>query len=647
MKAVPFLSAPSKLPCFKGLTQEKISRCIENGVMKNHWSLFVKAFTEKWDSDGLFCGEFWGKWFTSAALAYQYQPSEEYLQILRSAVQRILETQEPSGRISASATDFTVWDLWGRKYILLGLLAYYDITQDRQVLSAAVNMLDNLIDTLEKEGKKITEIGLTVLQGISSCSLLQPVALLYERTGKKRFLDFALDMIDLWEKPSAYNSKGLRLLSDTLLGKVPVEIASPKGYETMSCMEGLCEMYRITGDEQYLRVVKTYMEAVLEHEVMLVGSGSSGELWCEGRYRQTQILESPMETCVTATYMKLCHQLLRVTGEAKWANELEVSLYNALYGAMRNDGAWWAYFSPMQGQRIPSPIQLEQVQSSCCVVNGPRALMEVPQWAVMCAENGVVVNLYEPARYAFLWHNQPVAFEVEGTYPQDGEIMLRFSEVPEEPFAVMLRMPAWEKNFALYDGENCFIPFEVEKGYAVICKKWTSDDCIRLCLDMAPRIVDAPGNPVYKALMAGPIVLGMDERYVPISAESLWLKNDAVKKQHDPQMNIDYYVQQSVRQESVAPVCTKTEVLGAMCAWNVQFIKRPIHFFSHEEKQIIFLDYASCGSLTRNIPLRVWFTLPLYLPDIFPQNTKWVIGGKGQQFGDEEKHEKNTADKEN
>lgn len=59
---------------------------------------------------------------------------------------------------------------------------------------------------------------------------------------------------------------------------------------------------------------------------MITGSGSSGELWCEGRLRQTQVLESPMETCVTATYMMLCRKLLEVTLDVKWAERLEVSL---------------------------------------------------------------------------------------------------------------------------------------------------------------------------------------------------------------------------------------------------------------------------------------------------------------------------------
>ena len=87
---------------------------------------------------------------------------------------------------------------------------------------------------------------------------------------------------------------------------------------------------------------------------MIVGSGSSGELWCDGTIRQTELLEKPMETCVTTTWIKLCYQLLRLTGDPDWADEMEVTLYNALLGAMMDEGNWWAYFSPLAGERTPS-----------------------------------------------------------------------------------------------------------------------------------------------------------------------------------------------------------------------------------------------------------------------------------------------------
>ena len=63
----------------EGYIGRLIENCIGNGVMAADYQPFIKAFQEKLDSEGLFCGEFWGKWFTSAALAYEYNPRPEYL----------------------------------------------------------------------------------------------------------------------------------------------------------------------------------------------------------------------------------------------------------------------------------------------------------------------------------------------------------------------------------------------------------------------------------------------------------------------------------------------------------------------------------------------------------------------------------------
>ncbi len=107
-----------------------------------------------------------------------------------------------------------------------------------------------------------------------------------------------------------------------------------------------------------------------------------------------------METCVTVTWMKLCDQLLRLTGDVRYADELEKNLYNGLLGAMMPDGKWWAYFDGLMGVRVPSYVQHADVGLSCCVVNGPRGLMLTPFWAFMQSADGPVVNLYAPGTRA-------------------------------------------------------------------------------------------------------------------------------------------------------------------------------------------------------------------------------------------------------
>ena len=242
--------------------------------MSKNFGLYSLPFKNKLDNGGGFAGEFWGKWFTSAALAYGIHPENSYKIILDKAIQEILMTQEADGRISSysKADEFGYWDVWGRKYVLLGLLSYYDQTGNKEALQATCRAADALIKIAGPGKKKLTETGLQVLEGLSSCSILEPIVLLYKRTGNKKYLDFAGYLVDLWSKPGKYSSKGIRLIEDASSGIDPIHIASPKGYEMMSCFEGICELYRITGDRKLLRAVVKFGESVLKKEIMIVGS---------------------------------------------------------------------------------------------------------------------------------------------------------------------------------------------------------------------------------------------------------------------------------------------------------------------------------------------------------------------------------------
>ena len=87
-------------------------------------------------------------------------------------------------------------------------------------------------------------------------------------------------------------------------------------------------MYRVTGNKLYIDACQSLIQSIIDDEIMIVGSGSIAEIWCHGKMRQTEPIYQGMETCVTVTWMKLLYQMLRITGESKYADQLEISLYN-------------------------------------------------------------------------------------------------------------------------------------------------------------------------------------------------------------------------------------------------------------------------------------------------------------------------------
>lgn len=598
-----------------GLVGERIDASIDNRITTAEHRLYTDAFHKKLDDDGSWAGEFFGKWYTSAALAFRYRGSDRLRSILDTAAANLRAAQEPSGRLSACSQDFGDWDIWGRKYALLGLISQYEQTGSSESLDAALRAAHAVIDIAGPGRRKLTETGLAILDSLSSSSILEPMALLVRYTGDERIREFCAHLVSLWSEPSAYNAHGMRLVEDALERVAPLLISSPKSYEMMSCFEGLCELYRVSETRRYLDAAVALAERLLDTEIMVVGSGSSHELWCHGTARQTEQLERPMETCVTVTWMKLCYQLLRLTGESRWADQLEITLYNALLGAMLPDGSWWSYFSPLHGSREPSSIQVECVQSSCCVASGPRGLMTVPLWSVMVDEHGPVVNLYAPGTWTIpVGEDVSVTLRQQTDYPATGLVRVQVAQAEPIEYTLSLRIPYWSARTTLAVNGD---PVAVATGaYARVRRRWQDGDVIELRLDVRGRVVAAPAAPNQKAVMTGPIVLALDNRLIPETDSGVWLDAGDVRWRSDPAGTLRYALLPMTSAEpsyfDLAPPTVDGD--GGWLVYQVPFFKRPNHFFEHEPVSLSMCDYLSAAN--RFHPenrLRVWLPQPLDL----------------------------------
>lgn len=599
--------APTGTVQLQGWIGDKLDSCLSHRVMSQDLDKLIKPFQERteMDSAGWRC-EYWGKWFTSAALGYAYQPTTENRAKLDQAVKALIETQTPDGYIGTYDADhhLGIWDVWGRKYVLLGLMADYDLTGNKAALDAACREMDFLIAEAPADKVNLTETGIDVLKGLAPSSILEPTVLLYQRTGQKRYLDFAENIVARWNLPNKFTPKGLRLIDDALAGVPPMKIGAPKAYEMMSCFEGLCELYRATGNRTYLDAVIQFAQSIRKNELMITGSASNQELWGDGTRFQTGILEQPMETCVTVTWMKLCSQLLRLTGDPVWADELEISLYNALLGAMTPGGDWWSYWCPLAGQRVPSPHQHSDVQLSCCVANGPRGLLLTPRWALMEEKDGPVVNLYAPGTStARLTDGTDVKIVQETGYPVTDQTTLTVTPSRKCRFVLGLRIPAWSESTALTVNGN---PVPCQPGtYARIDREWSPGDKVALTLDLRGRAVSAPSGAPEFAVMRGPIVLALDSRLTSP-------QNIAVRLQVDDTGHV-----------ALKPSASKPDPVWM--AFDVPFEVRPSHFFNHREILLTLCDFASAGNewSAQNL-YRVWLPQPLFLGEMYPADT-WKL----------------------
>ncbi len=497
-----------------GYVGHRLDGSYENRILAQDIDRLVEPFRNRTENS-CWQSEFWGKWFTSAVLAYRYKPEPQLKAILDKAVDGLISTQTPDGYIGNYADDkhLAAWDIWGRKYCMLGLLSYYDLTGDKKSLVAASKVADHLMKELKDRNALIVKLGNH--RGMAASSVLEPICLLYVRSGEKKYLDFAEEIVRQWETPDG----------PLLISKSTVDVDSrfpkpqtnwygweqgQKAYEMMSCYEGLLELYRITGKPEYKKAVENTWESIRESEINVAGSGSSVECWFHGNEHQDHPIHHYQETCVTATWIKLSQQLLRLTGEAKYADAIEQTFYNALLGAMTTNGADWAKYTPLSGQRLEGSEQCH-MGLNCCVASGPRGLFTFPLTAVMSAQGGAQVNLFAEGTFELQTSvKQNLKIVQRTSYPESGKVQLRIQLDKPEELSISVRIPEWSANSSLeVNGEKV-----VAKAgqLAAIQRQWKTGDLIELNLDMRGRVVRMGSPAESVAIFRGPILLSRDSR---------------------------------------------------------------------------------------------------------------------------------------
>jgi uncharacterized protein len=488
-------------------------------------------------------GEMWGKAVRSAALFYRYTGDPELKALLASTIGDLLSMRRSNGTLSCSPEskqpDGPGGDLWERTYVLLALDEYYEcVERDPAVLKAMVEEVDATLDQVGPPPKaRIVDLGwshdLVDGNNIESSTILEPVMRLYKRTGDAKYLDFARYIVET-EGGALHH----RIIDEVLGGSDPVNVGGvyPKGYEMLSLFEGLTEYYRATRGEQWRIACVELFHKVIEHEITIIGNGGGdqpyhpnvrGEAWDNTAFEQTNPdIQRMMETCTGVTWIKFCHQILRLTADPTAADYIELYAYNGLIGAMKPEGDGFSYVNLLNGiktNKVGWGTDIEGVYVTCCNLNGPEGLAYLPLVAVMQDAEGPVVNLYNAGSAVFPLANAGTAtLRILTDYPRDGAIRIEVMPARRQRFAVKLRIPAWSAQTSLTINGKV-VP--VTAGtYARIERIWSPRDLLVLNLDMRCRLLKPrhglhEGSDKYRALARGPVVLARDENIDPQFSE--------------------------------------------------------------------------------------------------------------------------------
>jgi len=483
---------------FAGHLGEYIDRISEQRILdKKNWDVIYpeteEAFRLREDDNnypknGQWRGEFWGKYLLSAIAAARYYHSDELNVRIADAVKGLLSTQEPNGYIGTYAhSDFVVgntWNVWDQKYTLWGLVEAWELLGDDHILAAAKQFADHLITEVGPEAVDIVKTG--NFYGMPSSSILYPMVKLYNSTGEKKYLEYAEYIVKQW---SEHPAELPDILNKGLNGK-PVHTWFPKtdpfewakSYEFTSCVEGLVELYKVTGNKQYFVAATNIHSVLVEWERTPVGSVSFNDKYVGSR----GLINTLSEICDAVYWNRLSFKLFKQTGDEKYIDEIERTLYNSLLCSFNTEGNWGLRRLRMSHTHIPAQNHFLQ-HHQCCTDNLPRGLFQAAE-AVLTTKNGdVCLSLFsEGEGDIVLPSGRKSHVKIEGDVLNNAGIRTILSLDQAEQFGFVIRIPKWS-NQPIIKVNGIPQNGSISDRWMTINRTWKNGDVIEISFNLSVR----------------------------------------------------------------------------------------------------------------------------------------------------------------
>jgi DUF1680 family protein len=436
---------------------------------------FLASFEKKDDERNNYVAL--GKLIDSVVKLAYYTRNENLLSLKDHLIGQIIKWQEHDGYIGNMTPDnrmWKVWDIHEQNYIIFGLITDYKLFGEQRSLAAARMAADYILNNWSKippDWERKTKIA----SWVSVTGLDRTMLTLYRVTGESRYLEFELKQRDLenW-------NPGIVIGRRTLVeGHI---------YAYMAASLAQLELFRLRSEQKLLGPTMQAIRFMTDGNGMVItGGAGQAEIWTADQDGGRDLAE----TCATAYQIRVYESLLRLTGDPRYGDLMERTVFNTLFGAQSPDGRRIRYFTPLVGNRV-----YLEADNICCAGNYRRIISELPSMVYYHAGNGVAINLYSPSKAEIVRDDgSSIILQQESDYP------------------MKLRIPSWCKSAAISVNGK---PMETRwrpGTFAVIERLWETGDQVELDMPMGWRLVQGRQRQAGRAaVMRGPLVFCLDPR---------------------------------------------------------------------------------------------------------------------------------------
>ena len=385
-------------------------------------------------------------------------------------------------------------------------VAYYQATGKRKLLDVCIRMTDHMMSQFGP-GKRHWVPGHEEIE----LALVK----LYQTTQEQKYLDFAYWLLE--ERGHGHGTMGDEGKWDPVYYQdiVPVRRLTDISGHAVRCMYlycGMADVAALKNDTGYIAAIDRLWDDVVHRNMYITGGiGSSHDN--EGFTEDYDLpnLDAYCETCASVGMVLWNQRMNQLTGDSKYIDILERSLYNGALAGISLGGDRFFYVNPLESKG--DHHRQEWYGCACCPSQLSRFLPSIGNYIYASSDDALWVNLYIGNTGQIRIGETDILLTQETDYPWDGSVKLTISTSQPLEKEIRLRIPNWCKTYDLsINGKR--INVSEEKGYAVI-KDWKSQDVIALDMDMPVEIVAADPhvkeNFGKRAIQRGPLVYCMEE----------------------------------------------------------------------------------------------------------------------------------------
>ncbi len=394
-------------------------------------------------------------------------------------------------------------------HLMEAAVAYADATGKRKLLTVATRLADHIDSTFRLVNRPWVsghqEIELALVK-------------LYHATQNGRYLKLADWFLEQrgkgYGKGAIWNNRtwGAAYCQDD----VPVrQITDIKGHavRAMYLYTGMADVAAETGDRGYIDATARVWDDVVNRNMYVTG-GIGSSVHNEGFTEDYDLPNESAycETCASVGMVFWNQRMNAASGDARYINVLERSLYNAALAGVQLSGDLFFYVNPLAS--VGKHHRKPWFGTACCPSNVSRLLPSLGGYIYATSPDSLYVNLYVSSETATTIGNRPVRVRQQSNYPWDGAITVQIDPAKRTTFAVNLRRPDWCKAYSVQvNGKKA--AFSEVNNYLIINRKWKKGDVVSLTLDMPVEVVQADprvkANMGKRAIQRGPLVYCLEE----------------------------------------------------------------------------------------------------------------------------------------